>query len=315
MVNPPNLNPPNLPSPADFQHLIRSRLDDWSDISWVDATPSTNTDLLESARQGCAQPRLLGTHLQLAGRGRAGRNFHAEAGNALMFSCSFGTTLPLLALPTLSVTFGLVACEALAAVLQGDPRLTMKWPNDVQWNDAKLAGILMETSRTEPHTSPKIAADDARHPRQSHHPGTTSPPASIEQTRRRRETRIVVGMGLNLRGAHLLGNELNRPIADWQMTMCAVSPDLIVATVANAWRQALHQAEQSWAPTTGLAYLPARYARVDALHSRPVNVQDHGRILNSGVSAGIDTHGRLQLDTIDGRVLVTAGDISVREAA
>ena len=88
---------------------------------------------------------------QTAARGRRGRAWSSPKGN-------FAGTLvmrpraPVAEWPLRSFTAGLATYEAVAGNLQvsdRDPRgsrLALKWPNDVLFDDGKLAGILLETS-------------------------------------------------------------------------------------------------------------------------------------------------------------------------
>src|SRR3546814_14434760 len=71
------------------------------------------------------------------------RSLH-DALPILMFSCAFDVFITPQQLATLSPLAGLAACEALRELVQAQHRkhLSMKWPNDVQWHYAKLAGIL-----------------------------------------------------------------------------------------------------------------------------------------------------------------------------
>src|SRR5690606_39683360 len=140
-----------LPQRAAMQAALRERLPDFGDVAWLPVTGSTNADLLARVRTGGAPPLpwLLGTHLQQTGRGRAGRTWRNAAGDALMVSCAFEVRTPVSRLPGLSPAAGIAACEALRRLAGPDaaPRLAMKWPNDVQLDDAKLAGVLVETVR------------------------------------------------------------------------------------------------------------------------------------------------------------------------
>ena len=138
-----------------FGAVEKTRFDD---ITWVIEIPSTNTALLESARQGAPEGRVIIADLQPAGRGRRGRTWTAPAGTSLMMSI-------LLRPPTgtLSPSDASLATSALAlaardsvAVLTG-VNLEIKWPNDLvvgtpfdQRVEAdigyrKVAGILTET--------------------------------------------------------------------------------------------------------------------------------------------------------------------------
>ncbi|MBU4610722.1 biotin--[acetyl-CoA-carboxylase] ligase [Achromobacter sp. GG226] len=270
--------PSDLPLPDVLAHRLRQLLPDWAHVAWLPVSGSTNTDLLAQARAGEPMPRLLGTHAQTAGRGRANRNFRTDPGDALMFSCAFETALPMAALPTLSVRLGLAACEALDSLLAPGHRLYLKWPNDLQWGEAKLAGILMESA------------------------GSATPG----------RTRLVIGLGMNLRGADALSDALGRAVADWRMADCAHPPDLVCATIAGRWALALREAESNWQPGYGLSDLPAAFARHDALAGRAVNVLDNGVVQRQGVACGVAPDGQLRLRGEHGEFHVNVGDISVR---
>ncbi len=194
-----------------------------------------------------------------------------------MFSCAFDTPLPPAALPTLSVRLGLAACEALAARLYVGHRLCLKWPNDLQWGDAKLAGILMESAGFG-----------------------------------RAGSRLVIGIGINLRGAARLGALLGRAVADWEATGWPVARDVLCASVADAWQEALREAQDEWQPGVGLPGLPARFAAFDALAGKPVNVLQDGVVQRQGLALGVAPDGQLRLRDEAGEFLVNVGDISVR---
>jgi len=198
-----------------------------------------------------------------------------------MFSCALEVKLPVAALPTLSVMLGLVACETLARRLPPGHRLRLKWPNDLQWGEAKLAGILMESAAS----------------------GTSLP------------SRLVIGMGLNLADADELSRNLGRPVADWRATGNQEPPADLCAAVASAWHAELARAESHWQPGIGLPDLPERYAVHDVLAGCPVQVQDQGVVLMHGVAAGVAPDGRLLLRTDAGIQPVMAGDVSIRPSS
>ncbi len=153
--------------------------------------------------------------------------------------------------------------------------LALKWPNDVQWNTAKLAGILVET---------------------------VAVPASGC-------TGLILGIGINLRGAAALSRALDREVADWAQTGAAGDPARLAAAVARSWHDAIARyAAEGFGP------FQARFARWDALFGLPVRVVDNGRILFEGTARGVDEGGKLLVQTADGTRAVTVGDISVRTA-
>ncbi|MBU6225018.1 MAG: biotin--[acetyl-CoA-carboxylase] ligase [Burkholderiales bacterium] len=111
---------------------------------------STNSELMRRARSGQTDPVLLVAQSQTAGRGRLGRQWHAQAGDALTFS--LGLMLHPADWSGLSLAVGLSVVESLDP--QGSLGLQLKWPNDIWVHDksnqwAKLAGILIETAVTQ----------------------------------------------------------------------------------------------------------------------------------------------------------------------
>lgn len=112
-------------------------------------TDSTNTRLIERGRQGLDAPCLLVAERQRAGRGRLGRPWWSQPGQALTFS--LGLKLAPADWSGLSLAVGLALAEAL-----GD-RIGLKWPNDLwlRGDDRKLGGILIEvTPLAEPGLRP-----------------------------------------------------------------------------------------------------------------------------------------------------------------
>lgn len=270
---------PDLPAPADMAQALRDRLPGFDDIAWVAETGSTNTDLLATLRSqpGLSGPRLLGAHWQHAGRGRAGRTLHNQPGDTLMFSCAFSVRMASMYLPALSPVAGLAACEALRRQARDGKAdaLLVKWPNDIQFGDAKLAGLLVESTRD-------TAAGPGAH-------------------------WIVIGMGMNLRNREALSAQLQRPIADWSQAGGGASLAALVADAALAWRDALDACARD-----GFGGFLPRFRALDALHGQTVNVIGDGCILRSGVALGLDPQGRLLIDDGDGPAAISVGEISIR---
>ena len=276
-----------LPPPLPMANRLRSALPGFCHVDWVERTGSTNADLLQLARSDSqpARPWLLGAHLQDSGRGRAGRTWQNRPGANLMFSCAFDVFLPPRSLPALSPLAGVAACEALRSLLEPDnqPLLSLKWPNDLQWRFSKLAGILVEATRS---GAIRQSAD--------HHV-------------------VIIGLGLNLHDARALSSSLNRSVADWtEIIACderarrAEAHDIVLA-IARAWSQALTRVVRE-----GFAGFPERYASVDHLLGQHIEVLDDGRILHAGIASGVDEHGQLLVRTAGDIVRVSVGEVSVR---
>lgn len=99
---------------------------------------STNTELMRRARAGQTEPTLLVAERQTAGRGRLGRPWQSTVGDSLTFS--LGLPLAPRDWSGLSLAVGLALAESL------HPDIGLKWPNDLWWQDRKLAGILIEAA-------------------------------------------------------------------------------------------------------------------------------------------------------------------------
>ena len=109
---------------------------------------STNSELMRRARAGHTYPVLLVAQVQTAGRGRLGRAWHGQVGDALTFS--LGLPLAPADWSGLSLAVGLSLARSLDA--SGETGIRLKWPNDLWvaqtpsgWG--KLAGILIEVTQ------------------------------------------------------------------------------------------------------------------------------------------------------------------------
>jgi len=273
-----------LPDPAAMTQALCLALPQFTHVGWTASTASTNIDLLEMIRNSdLSRPWLQGTHLQKQGRGRAGRVWQNQSGACLMFSCAFDVSLASMQLPMLSPLSGMAACVALRALLLPECQrdVNLKWPNDVQWRGAKLAGILVETTRARAgHASDHV---------------------------------VVMGIGINLRDAPALSLTLDRNVADWSQIARAdakaalVDATHIVTRIAQCWQTAIAHLQ-----THGPGDFASCYAQVDALAQQPVNVLNQGAIVLSGIANGVNAQGQLLVHT-DGRdVAVTVGEVSVR---
>ena len=115
----------------------------WRDIRVVTETGSTNSDLLAEARRGLGEGVVLAAESQSAGRGRLNRTWVSPPGAALMFSALLRPAgVPPASRGWVPLLAGVAVARALRADAAVDARL--KWPNDVQVDGAKLAGILAE---------------------------------------------------------------------------------------------------------------------------------------------------------------------------
>lgn len=118
-----------------------------------DETVSTNTYMKMHAREGKETFVLCTADYQTAGRGQAGNHWESDPACNLLFTLAHHA-------PPVSPTQQFVLSQAVAlaivdALQQHIPSeaslFSIKWPNDIYWNDRKIAGILIEHELTNMH--------------------------------------------------------------------------------------------------------------------------------------------------------------------
>lgn len=110
-------------------------------IRVVEETGSTNADMLALAAAGAIEGAWLRAERQTAGKGRQGRAWESPVGNF------YGSTLVRLRptdppAPTLALVTVVALEEAVRVFLPTGA--TIKWPNDLLIDGAKLSGVLLE---------------------------------------------------------------------------------------------------------------------------------------------------------------------------
>jgi BirA family biotin operon repressor/biotin-[acetyl-CoA-carboxylase] ligase len=109
-----------------------------------DSIDSTNTCAKTFANKGAEEGTVVIADQQIAGRGRFGRTWLADAGSSLLFS--------VIVRPTFSTNkVGLLPFFTAAGIANAVETVTgiqceCKWPNDILLNGKKCCGILMEST-------------------------------------------------------------------------------------------------------------------------------------------------------------------------
>lgn len=269
--------------------------------------PSTNTTLLERARSVAPapvdadaalvrrsvesgafgrraadwQPCLLVAEQQTAGRGRLGRDWHAEP----LASLTFSLALPLAPREWsgLSLAVGATVADALdprQGAAATAPRIALKWPNDLWLRDTpadeaglpgrKLGGILIET----------VASGAKR--------------------------LAVVGIGLNIAPQQeLRPSAVGTGVACLQELDAAITPPEALARIARPLVLALRRFERE-----GLAPFIEPFEARDLLRDGPISTTRAD--LPEGIARGIAPDGSLRVDGPAGPVLLHSGEVSVR---
>lgn len=113
------------------------------EIRQVDFTESTMDDVAALARAGTDEGLVLSAQQQTAGRGRHERHWESAPGEDLLVSILFRPR-PALA-GEINMLLSLAIAETVGSACDVDA--VVKWPNDVRVDDAKIAGILLESTQ------------------------------------------------------------------------------------------------------------------------------------------------------------------------
>lgn len=121
-------------------------LDDSPTFEWLRLRACTSVmDFLRRRRP--IQPKeitLATADYQTAGRGQAGNSWESAAGNNLLFALLLHpAAIAADAQFILSQITALSLCETLLLHADG---FTIKWPNDIYWENSKISGTLIENS-------------------------------------------------------------------------------------------------------------------------------------------------------------------------
>ncbi|SDJ05351.1 BirA family transcriptional regulator, biotin operon repressor / biotin-[acetyl-CoA-carboxylase] ligase [Frankineae bacterium MT45] len=136
--------PERPPLDLDRLHAPGAIGDPWHEITVVDQSPSTNTDLINAAASTSTGSVLVAEH-QTAGLGRLGRQWESPARSSLTVSVLLRPSVDLARWGWLALLAGVALRETVAGL---GLSAALKWPNDLMIgpDEAKAAGILAQVS-------------------------------------------------------------------------------------------------------------------------------------------------------------------------
>lgn len=118
----------------------------WTDVVVTSSTGSTNADAAAAARAGAPEGAVHLTDVQTSGRGRLDRAWSSPAGSGVIVSVVLRPdSVPAARWVWLPLLVGLAVD---ATVHECGVESGLKWPNDVQVDGRKIAGILLERVET-----------------------------------------------------------------------------------------------------------------------------------------------------------------------
>lgn len=231
---------------------------------------STNTYLKRLAQEGAPGGTVCLAETQRAGRGRLGRVWVSPFASNLYLSMLWRFADGPAALAGLSLVAGVALVQALKHfVPQG---LGLKWPNDVQWQGHKLAGVLIEVA------------------------GESAGPSHA-----------VIGIGINVRMPESAAQDIGQPWTD--LARClgdAPSRNALAAAVLDALIESLRGFESD-----GLAPFLEAWREHDVMTGKSVQLRLPNGVI-AGEAQGIDANGALVLRVGDELRRFAAGEISLR---
>ncbi|WP_104025108.1 bifunctional biotin--[acetyl-CoA-carboxylase] ligase/biotin operon repressor BirA [Vibrio hyugaensis] len=250
------------------EDTLKAKLD--SQIELISVIDSTNQYLLERVNES-DKGRVCLAEYQAKGRGRRGRQWISPFGTNLYLSMYWRLDAGMAAAMGLSLVVGIAAVEALESM--GVQGVKLKWPNDLYFQDKKLAGILVEMSGQ---------AGGAAH--------------------------LVIGMGLNI-GMPDIQPEIDQPWTTLNQVSDGLTIDrtVLAFNLIEHWKTALEEYEM-----TGLAGFVDRWNRLDNFIDRPVKLLMGPREIH-GIVKGIDQQGGVVLETNNGLETYIGGEISLRK--
>lgn len=127
-----------------LQHLNAKHSIAMEQLEILDITSSTN-DHLAKINNPKREVRICLAEMQTAGRGRLRKKWFSPYARNIYLSMSWYFVMESGQLSGLSLAVAVATVKTLAqyGIVRG---LRIKWPNDILWNDRKLAGILIETA-------------------------------------------------------------------------------------------------------------------------------------------------------------------------
>ncbi|WP_260260048.1 bifunctional biotin--[acetyl-CoA-carboxylase] ligase/biotin operon repressor BirA [Vibrio intestinalis] len=247
-------------------------------VELISVIDSTNQYLLDRA-DSLSSGQVCIAEYQEKGRGRRGREWVSPFGSNLYMSMYWRLDAGMAAAMGLSLVVGVAIVEALEKM--GVEGIKLKWPNDLYFEDRKLAGILVEMS------------------------GQAGAAANL-----------VIGMGMNL----MMQNNQQAPSNNitlqgitqpWASLSEAIGADVIdrnklAATLINTLDSALREYEDC-----GMTGFVSRWNRLDNFIGREVRLIMGNKEIK-GIAQGINEQGAVLIKTSQGLESYIGGEISLR---
>lgn len=260
------------------EHLIRSHLHtlDFSELVDCHVFPSIDSTnrYLKELPNSQAPIVLCCAETQTQGRGRLQRVWYSPATENIYCSIRWNFPKNTTALSALSLVVSLAVLQSLQT-LNIASGISIKWPNDLIWQDKKLCGILIETTQSDPQ-----------------------------------HLNIVVGIGLNVNSdpnAHITDQAPNKPWCSlYQITQQHLDRNWLIAHILMTTHRYLNIfKKEEFTPFLEL------WNKSDYLFGKQVQIDQTQEVIR-GIAQGITAQGELVvLDEDQKQRRITCGEASI----
>ena len=236
------------------------------------STASTNLLAMQATQKGNCHGRLYIAEQQTAGRGRRGREWVSPFARNLYFSLVWRFEQGVAALEGLSLVVGLSIVKALERLnIEG---VQLKWPNDLLYEQKKLAGILLEMT------------------------GEASG-----------ECQVVIGVGVNVSMPAASGEDIDQPWVDLESISAEpLSRNQILAAILDQLVQSLNDFELG-----GFSQSLDEWQSYNAHQGKDIVLQVGNEVVE-GICRGVDSSGALLLESAQGIAAYHGGEISIQRS-
>jgi BirA family biotin operon repressor/biotin-[acetyl-CoA-carboxylase] ligase len=244
-------------------------------IHYFDETGSTNTVLSRLAGQGASEGTAVIADKQTSGKGRLGRKWISPAGMNLYISVLFRPSIPASESPLLTFLASIALVETIKKT--GIRNTAIKWPNDVQIDGKKVAGVLTEM-----------------------------------EPRGDRVGYIVVGIGVNI---NMTREEIRREMGETAKYATSLKESLGHDVDRAKFTGDLLLELESWYQTfnkRGKSSIIKEWTERWGGRDKRVRVVQENGSVTEGTAAGIDGEGHLLLKKEDGSIVkIITGDVTL----
>lgn len=229
---------------------------------------SSNTVLLQRAALGALSGSVVAVELQTAGKGRLGRRWHSGLGTCLTFSMLWRFDCGLNELSGISLAVGVGILRVMKKL--GAQEIKLKWPNDIQTEEGKLGGVLIESQ------------------------GDMLGPATV-----------VIGIGLNYFLPQKITSKIEQPATSLSEVLHEVpSRNLVLAMLICEMSAILEKYCEK-----GFTILQKEWEENHAFQNKKIKFQlPDGKIVQ-GIALGVNEFGALRMQTEQGECIFNSGEV------